>query len=320
MFAAKLKNKAELLKSTSGGAFVALSEDFVNEGNAVACAKYDYESNNVVFTLVTNKAERDKARGTKYIQAQMGDIYAECVTWLKDHPGKKVMFFGLGCQTASFQQFISMKRMADRIVTIDIICHGAPSPRIWKEYIECLTSHDRLQSVNFRDKKTGWNRSVGTAVINGREVSIQDFRRLYSSRNLTRPSCYFCPYTKIDRASDITIGDFWHIEKTMPDFVDQAGVSLIITHTDVGELLFEQAKKYMDYRISNTTDCWQYNLEKPTEMPPTRAQFWKEHRTKGIRFVVQKYGQPSGRTQKIRKGLKLLLAKIGLVDQYNGGL
>ena len=217
----------------------------------------------------------------------MGDIYAECLTWLKDHPGKKVLFFGLGCQTASFQQFMSMKRMADRIVTIDIICHGAPSPRIWKE---------------------------------GREVSIQDFRRLYSSRNLTRPSCYFCPYTKIDRASDITIGDFWHIEKTMPDFVDQAGVSLIITHTDVGELLFEQAKKYMDYRISNTTDCWQYNLEKPTEMPPTRAQFWKEYMTKGIRFVVQKYGQPSGRTQKIRKGLKLLLAKIGLVDQYNGGL
>ena len=313
VYAARLKNREELLKSSSGGAFAALSEVFLTAGNAIVCANYNYESNEVAFLLTTEKTIRDEARGTKYIQADLSGIYRECESWLNTNPSKKILFFGLGCQAAAFKQYMTIRKLSDRVVVVDIICHGAPSPRVWKDYIGMAAKNEPLTFVNFRDKRGGWDHSIGTAVVNGKDISIHDYRRLYSTRNLTRPSCYFCPYTKIERDSDITIGDFWHIEKKMPDFFDPAGVSLILIHSESGEELFEQAKQYMEYRVSSTKDCWQYNLEKPTQIPDSRYRFWEEYEKYGIEYVTDKYGRTSI-TKRISKTVKILLQRTGWAE------
>ncbi len=295
------------MSSSSGGAFTALSDVFLEEGNAVVCAVYDYISHRVLFRIVDSREQRDLARGSKYLQAEMGSVYRDSVSWLAGHPEGKLLFFGLGCQAAAFQRYMETARCGDRVVTADIICHGAPSPRVWRDYVQTVAPEGGLTGVNFRDKKTGWAHSVGTAVVNGEEISIQDYRRLYSSRNTIRPSCFSCPYTKMDRGTDLTIGDFWHIEKSMPDFNDPKGVSLVILHTDRGRELFQKASGALEYRLSNERECWQLNLEKPTAWPGSRDRFWKDYRDRGPAYAIAGYSRKKTMPARIMEGISRVL-------------
>ena len=310
VYAVKLKDKESLMNSSSGGAFTALSDVFLKQGNAVLCSIYDYSSFKPRFQLVLTFEERDCARGSKYVQADMNLAFRESVDWLESHNDRKLAFFGLGCQAASFQQYMKLSGLEDRVVIVDIICHGVPSPKIWREYAKEVSNDGIMSQVNFRDKKTGWNKSVGTAIVEGTEVSVQDYRRLYSTRNIIRPSCFACPYAKSDRDSDITIGDFWHIEKVMPDFYDPMGVSLVLIHSEKGEELFEQAKEAIESRISNENDCRQMNLEKPTDFPSTRDQFWEDYKKYGIAYIVNKYGTVKPLPQRILSKLGRALKSI----------
>ena len=291
VYAVKLKDRNKLVQSSSGGAFCALSEQFIINGNAIVCTEYDYSLNRVFFKIVTSIEERDIARGTKYVQASMGSIYKDSVQWLQNNPTKKIMFFGLGCQAAAFQNYLKVMKLSDRVVIVDIICHGVPSPLIWEEYINFVSKGEKIDYVNFRDKKTGWAHSSGTAMIGGEPISIQEYRRIYSTRNPIRPSCFNCPYTKIERMADITIGDFWHIEKTIPDFYDPMGVSLVIVHSPIGRDIFDSATKLIDYKESNVRECMQMNLEKPTPISEMREAFWEVYRKAGIEGIIMKFGK-----------------------------
>ncbi len=291
IYAAKLKDKDSLLNSSSGGAFTALSNVLLQRGDAIVCAVYDYTVNTPVFRIVSSQKQRDFARGTKYVQAEMGKIYQESVDWLLENPSRIIAFFGLGCQAAAFRQFMILAGLKDRVIIIDSVCHGAPSPKIWREYVKSVCGERTLTNVNMRNKKNGWNKSVGTVTVDETEVSIQDYRRLYSTRNISRPSCFACPYTRMTRSSDLTIGDYWHIEKTIPDFFDPMGVSLVLIHSEKGNELFEEAKQFLLFRESSEKECWQMNLEKPTSFPPSRDRFWKEYDKNGILHVVKKYGK-----------------------------
>lgn len=123
---------------------------------------------------------------------------------------------------------------------------------------------------------------------------------------MLRPSCYECPYATTERKTDITIGDFWHIEETIPDFYDPNGNSLFLIHTNRGEELFEKIKNDLDYRLSNTTQCWQPNLEAPTKKSEQREEFWNDYQKKGIDFVMKKYGTVSMKTKIKNKLLKIM--------------
>ena len=307
IYAAKLKDVNALAKSSSGGAFRALSEQWILEGNAVVCTRYDYETQQVVFGIVSTIEGRDNACGSKYVQADMNRIYNDSVVWLRENPEKRLMFIGMGCQAAAFQNYMRLEGLLNRVVILDIICHGVPSPLIWEEYANLVCNGQMMTYVNFRDKISGWSHSRGTAVIGERTVSIQEYRRMYTSRNPIRPSCFNCPYTKIERNVDITIGDFWHIEDRMPDFYDPMGVSLIIVHSQKGMELFDKARTYIEYRESNEKDCWQLNLEKPTPVPDSREMFWTDYREKGISFVVKKYGKPKSFPKRLAAKMKTIV-------------
>lgn len=293
VYAGRLKNRDALKYASSGGAFSALSDEFLNNGNAVLCSGYNYETNQAEFRLVTTLEERDKCRGSMYIQSFALNSWMEATEWLINNPGRKLLFLGVGCQGAGFSKYIEMKKLKERVTIVDIICHGSPSPLIWKEYVKTLEKGGKLSDINFRDKRTGWSKSTGIARQGDKEISLMSYRRLYSSRTALRPCCSKCPYTSMERVTDITIGDFWHLEKSLPDFFDEMGTSLFLIHTEKGVTLFDRIKDGLDYRQSNTKDCWQLNLEKPTEHSKYRDKFWDEYRNKGIEFVVKKYGELS---------------------------
>lgn len=121
-----------------------------------------------------------------------------------------------------------------------------------------------------------------------------------------RPSCYECPYATTERKTDMTIGDFWHIEETIPDFYDEKGNSIFLIHTDRGEQLFETVKVKLEYRLSDTKQCWQANLEAPTKRSEQRDEFWNDYQRKGVDFVMKKYGTTPLKTKIKNKIVKLI--------------
>lgn len=210
------------------------------------------------------------------------------------------------CQSDGFRKFSEMKRIRERVYVVDIICHGSPSPKLWREYAESIQkSAGKITYLTFKDKRKGWKSPTAYVKINGGEKSIKDYVKVFYNRCALRPSCYECLYATTERKTDLTIGDFWHIEETIPDFYDPNGNSLFLIHTNRGEELFEKIRSDLDYRLSNTTQCWQANLEAPTQKSEQREEFWSDYKKKGIDFVMKKYGTVPVQTKIKNKILKI---------------
>lgn len=310
VYAGRLKDRDTLMKSSSGGAFTAISDVFLSRGEAIACSIYNYENHTSEFRLITTQAQRDEARGSKYMQSKPGRIYVECANWLRSNPEKNILFVGMGCQAEGFRKYIESVGLRERAFIVDIICHGSPSPKIWKEYIRSLEhkNNSLASNLTFKDKRNGWNRPTAVVTLNDREVSLNQYVRIFYNRCALRPSCHECPYATTERMTDITIGDFWHIDETIPDFYDPDGNSLFLIHTNKGQELFDAITESIEYRLSDTKKCWQKNLESPTPVSNRRMTFWKDYNKHGIDYIMQKYGTVSLKSRiknKIKKMLKI---------------
>lgn len=307
VYAGRLKDKSALMSSSSGGAFTALSDAFLKSGDAVVAAVYNYENHTVEFQMILDEKQRERAKGSKYMQSKPGDIYQEAYHWLMDNPKKELLFVGMGCQSDGFRKFSEIKGIRDRVYIVDIICHGSPSPKLWREYAESIQKKDgRVTYLTFKDKRNGWKSPTAYVKVNGSERPLKDYVKVFYNRCALRPSCYECPYATTERKTDMTIGDFWHIEETIPDFYDPNGNSLFLIHTGRGEELFEKIRDNMDYRLSNTAQCWQANLEAPTQKSEQRDVFWNDYQKKGIDFVIKKYGTVPMKTKVKNKLFKIL--------------
>ena len=308
VYAGRLKDRETLLKSSSGGAFTALSDYFMDKGNMVIAAKYNYQTHTEKFEFLYNKTERDTIRGSKYVQSYPGSIFRNAELWLRENPEKSLLFAGMGCQAEGFRKFAKIRGFRDRVYIIDIICHGSPSPKLWREYAYSLEKKagEKITYLTFKDKRNGWRKPTAVAVIKGNEISIKDYVRVFYNRCALRPSCHRCPFATTERKTDITIGDFWHIEKTIPDFYDPDGTSVFLIHTDRGEEFFNNIKENLEYKLSDTKQCWQANLEAPTPMSEHRQEFWKDYQRKGIEYIMKKYGTASLKSKVKNKLLKMI--------------
>lgn len=311
IYAGRIKDKEMLLRSSSGGAFIALSDYFLDHGDMVVASTYNYQTHKEEFMLLHNKIERDAACGSKYMQSSVGLIFKKAGLWLKENPEKKLLFVGMGCQADGFRKYAEQKGFRDHAYIVDIVCHGSPSPKLWREYAESIEQKHggKISYLTFKDKRNGWNAPTALVMIHNKEVPIQDYVRLFYNSSALRPSCYICPYAAMERKTDITIGDFWHIEKTMPDFYDPAGTSLFLIHTNRGAELFDCIKENLEYKCANAQQCWQINLEKPTPISQHRNEFWMDYQRKGIDYIIRKYGAVSWK----RKVKDKLLKIMGLV-------
>lgn len=308
VYAGRIKNRKILKNSSSGGAFTAISDLFLSRGDAIICAVYDYTEKEMTFRLITTSNERNEAMGSKYMQSKPGKIFKEASEWLKINPDKCLLFVGMGCQADGFRKYAELTGIRNRVFIVDIICHGSPSPLIWKKYAEYLEQYHngRIDYLTFKDKRNGWNSPMAFVKINGHEIKISPYVVVFYSCCALRPSCHVCPYATIERESDITIGDFWHIEDTIPDFYDPAGNSVFLVHTNQGKDLFEKLKPVIDYRESNAIQCRQPNLESPTPVSEKRQLFWEDFERQGIEYIMKKYGAISFVTRAKNKIAKLI--------------
>lgn len=224
----------------------------------------------------------------------MNHVFLQIKKELKD--GFTVLFSGTPCQTAGLNSFI-WKKLREHLILIDIVCHGVPSPYIWKDYISYLEKKhkDSICQVNFRDKQLfGWTAHHETfkfSNIKGKKLVSKSFQYLFFKYVMLRLSCGVCPYTNTRRPSDITIAEFWGWEKTDPNInTDDKGVSLILINTKKGNMIFDSIKSQMITIPAKLDDCLQPNLQHPSAIHPKRMQFEHDYQRKGFSYIMRKYG------------------------------
>lgn len=302
-YAARHKDINEVETSRSGAAFIAISDYILEKGGVVYGVGYT-DHFRVVHKRATTKEERNEFKGSKYVQSDMNTVFRNVKKDLQD--GLSVMFSGTPCQTSGLNSYVG-KRLRENLYLVDIVCHGVPSPYIWRDYIAHLEKKQGapIVWVNFRDKqKYGWVAHHETFKFKGKK-NKKSFKFLFYNHIMFRKSCGNCYFANTKRPSDITIADFWGWEKIDTNFnADNKGCSLVLLNTEKGYKLFEVVKDRMTTISANLEDCLQPNLQYPTTIHPKQIDFEKDYKCYGFDYVLKKYSN---------KGFKYNLKRIKFV-------
>lgn len=239
VYAAINKDEEIRLKSSSGGIFYLLAEKTIAEGGVVFGARFD-EQWQVVIDYAETMEGVKTFMGSKYVQARIETAYIDAKRFLTE--GRKVLFSGTPCQIAGLHHYL--RKSYDNLLTVDIICHGTPSPKVWSRYLDEVVVAERkaISDVQFRNKRNGWKAFNFTMTYNQGEQSISltshhqhnHFMRAFLRDMILRPSCYQCQAKSGRSHSDITIADFWGIGAEMPEMDDDKGTGLVLINTDKG--------------------------------------------------------------------------------------
>lgn len=262
VLAAKNKNEEQRLKSSSGGIFILLAEHTIEQGGVVFGARFNHEWE-VEHCYAETFEELEPLMRSKYVQSNIGNTYKEAERFLKQ--GRQVMFVGTSCHIAGLKRFL--RKEYDNLFAVDLICHGVPSPGVWRKYLEeikssrsevagkntvlsfSLKSEPVITDINFREKQKGgygWKKfgfevrvkspSKGdkNSVLKSDIFYENIFMRGFLSNLYLRPSCYKCTAKNGSSGSDLTIADFWGIQNYHPEFDDDKGVNMVLVHSEKG--------------------------------------------------------------------------------------
>ncbi len=297
VYGVKHKDAVIRAASRSGGIFTALSDQILKQGGSVYGVALTKEFLAEHLRAVTQE-ERDRFRGSKYIQSKMDGIYSQIRDDLRAR--KAVLFSGTPCQTTAVRKAME-KENCNKLLLVDIVCHGVPSPKVWRDYLDEMEKEygGKITAVDFRNKKFGWDSHMESFVVNGTEYDSAIFKTLFGSHEIIRPSCYYCKYKKIVRSGDVTIADYWGIDKAIPGFNDNKGVSLVLVNTEKGHNIFELCKEDIIWQSARLKDSMQNCLQICYDLPANRNRFWSSYKQDGINGCIKSI-QKQNRLQKLR--------------------
>ena len=300
-----VKHKSEDVRaaSRSGGFFTAVS-DVVLENNGVVYGCALNEQFLAEHRRAATKEERNLFRGSKYVQSDMNDIPCQVEADLKN--GTTVLFSGVPCQVHGLLNYLKLKNVdTTNLLTIDILCYGVPSPKVWRDFLKHKFDFSKITDVNFRNKKKfGWRSHYETIKIDNEEFSSNQYAGLFSTKLILRQSCFNCYYKNTNRISDITIGDFWKIENNDKAYDDNKGISLVKTNTVKGKEYFDLCKNSLIVNEYYLANCIQPVLSFNYKEPSKRSQFWEEYNGDNILQLAEKY------TAKPKQGFKTKIKSL----------
>lgn len=314
LFAAYQMDVNELKQSSSGAVFPLLARYVINHGGAVYGASFT-EDFRVEHIRVDCIEQVDRLRGSKYVQSNVCKIYKMVSDDLKNH--KPVLFVGTPCEVGGLKAFLgqTMEESED-LYTVDFVCHGVPSPGIWKKYLRWLElkflQEEKIRRVNFR-KKDG---TLGTVLKLSIEAehgsyesdSINDpYYRAFLNNVSLRKSCYRCKFKGVERRCDITLGDFWGIEQIQPNAKNELGTSLVLVHSEKGSRLMSavmQGLKMSEIDIREILDKHNIMLTESCTEHPYRRQFFND-KENDYQKLADKYCVP-----KRKKLFERVISKI----------
>jgi len=280
------------MESQSGGGFTAFAEFVLAKKGVVYGASLE-DDQVVRHRRVTQLKELVRLKGSKYVQSETERALRKIGADLSEK--KTVLFSGTPCQVDGVIRLLSQKGIkTDNLYTCDLICHGTPSPAVFKDYLSYIQKGigEEIEDFCFRDKRAcGWH-SHAESFCFTRKTKKKKYKTIYTSlfykHLIHRPSCYCCPYASLSRVGDVTIGDFWGVEKILPKIDDNKGVSLVLVNTKKGYELLERVDTVIAKWPSSTHACLQPQLIYPPEMPINRDEFWREYHEKGPQTVFHK--------------------------------
>ena len=324
-------NQDARLSSSSGVVLSLLAENVLSQNGTVYGVKMSDDCYSAEFARVTDMAGLVWLRGSKYLQAKVGNTYKQ----IKDDllAGKLVLFSGTGCQVNGLKNFLGKEY--DNLLCVDVICHGAPSPALWKKYAEYQEKKNggKLKGINFRCKDDSWTDFGMKEVL--AELPQGETKQLYISKDkdpymqmflrnyCLRPSCYDCVAKKVKMA-DLTIADFWGINDVAPEMNDGNGTSLILIRTDKGMKEFETISSKLKLKEVAYEDGVKSN---PAEYksccrPSQRDTFFEDMDAMEFEELEKKYASPIKVTfksrvkRKIKNTIKSALRAIGGGREY----
>lgn len=273
-----------LAGSSSGGVFPALAGRVIDEGGVVYGAALAADMK-VEHTEIYDKEELGRLRGSKYVQSELYSAYEEVRDHLKS--GRKVLFSGTPCQVAGLLKYLGSRPAG--LLTVDVACHGVPSPLLWEKYVKALEEAwgCRISSVGFRDKSRSWRHYDMTYCKTSRDgrddlgthtVNVEDdvFMSLFRQDMTLRPSCYRCPARNGRSGSDITLADLWSVAEAAPELNDDRGVSLVLVSSSLGKDCLDALKadvcRPVDPQLAVTQNG---GFAAEVQMPPRREEFFK---------------------------------------------
>ena len=290
-FGAQAKNDELRGTSTSGGAFPVLAEYILQSGGVIYGAGFD-SSMRLTHQRADDREKLTRLIQTKYIQSDLTGIYQMVGRDLDD--GKNVLFVGTPCQTEALRKRFGTAY--PQLLLVDLVCYGVPSPGIWKDYVLYLERKHggKLKAFCFRDKRNRNNGHTVSYQVGSREFvnayGKDPFIAMFNSNCILRPSCHACRFSTPRRSSDITIGDFWGIEKKAPDMDDGMGTSLVILHTRKAVQVWEAVRDRFRLIECAEHEVLQPRLISPTAAARKRGLFFKLYRKTPFRLLVFLFG------------------------------
>lgn len=277
-YAAHCKDESIRRESSSGGIFTLLATRIIQQGGIVFGACFDN-----TWTVIHGSSETvedlQKFRGSKYVQSDLRNSF-QLVRVLLD-AGRMVLFSGTPCQIGGLLSFL--EKRYDNLFCLDFICHGVPSPYVWKKYLQEQVQKYRspIKDISFRDKTTGWTQfSMRINFKSGKAYSEphshDTYLKCFLSNLSLRQSCFHCVFKNVNARSDITLADFWGIQDIYPELDDDAGTSLVLVRTKKARFLFESIFDKIEASLVDFENALQYNSAAITsvQIPDNYQLFW----------------------------------------------
>lgn len=291
-YCAYLLDNEKRMQSTSGGVFSGLAEKIILDGGIVFGAAYDTDLN-VSQIAVDNLNDLQKLKGSKYVESYTGDSFKQVKLFLDK--GRSVLYSGTPCMIAGLKTFLG--KTYENLITVDIICHGVPSRKLFRKYLEWLGKKYRGKIIyyGFRDKDVGGWSCGGKAKTKTKTKTIAGSCDPYYASFLRgetyRESCYTCPFANTQRIGDITLGDFWGVESFYPEIDRTKGVSCVIVNSCKGQAFFDSVKEQLNTRRTNIESILfqNDNLKFPTQRSSMRNFLYDDIDASQIKSVFSKF-------------------------------
>lgn len=279
--------------SSSGGVFSLLAEEILSRGGIVYGVALTEDCQKTVYAEASTKEELAKLRGSKYLQAETGDVHKSVLQHLK--AGQEVLFTGTPCQVNGLKKFL--RKDYENLTCMDIICHGIPSQKIWQKALHAVAEKNgsEINHVDFRNKKNGWkNYGVCYTDAKGRQSLISraddPFMSMFLDDYCLRPSCYACK-AKEANLSDLTVGDLWGIQEIVPTLNDDKGTSVVMVRSEKGAKIFDAIKSKGIYETVSYDAVVEHNPaeRKSVARPSQRENFYKDLDQHDFPWMLKKY-------------------------------
>ncbi len=318
IYGAYSNNESIRINSSSGGMFSELAASVLEKNGAVFGCTMNDDFSFAKHIKVEDVDDLSKLQGSKYLQSDTNITFEEVKNCLQND--QKVLYSGTPCQIAGLKGYLGKYSKDYNLITVDIICHGVPSSNVWNCYKSALEKKfdSTVEKISFRNKSNGWqNYSLLCEFENKKEYKMfagdDLYLRGFVADYYLRPSCYDCQFKGDNIKSDITLADFWGIDKVNPKFNDDKGASLVVIHSQKGQQIFDEIKD------NEKITCFSENAEKGLEYNPSyynsvkmksmRKVFFKQFEKNGVEAFENCCGK-SNKTKFIRK-INTLKDKIG---------